>query len=181
MQIQLTSPIVGDRLELKIFSQKDITQQYISWLNDPSVTKYSNQRFERHNVETARIYLSSFSESNNLFFSIWTREDPPCMIGTITAYINKMHQTADLGIMLGKKNIWGTGYGCEAWKLLIQWLFKHKDIRKITAGTMEVNVGMISVFNKAGMHLEARKVAQELLDSKPIDLLFYAIFNERKI
>ena len=40
--------LVGRKVLLRPFSNQDITSEYISWLNDPDVVRYSNQRFVTH-------------------------------------------------------------------------------------------------------------------------------------
>ena len=52
-------------------------------------------------------------------------------------------------------------------------------LRKITAGTMASNLGMIKVLQKCGMGLEATNKGQELLDGKPVDVLYFAKFPSR--
>ena len=48
------------------------------------------------------------------------------------------------------------GYGLEAWKALTEFYLKF-PVRKITAGTMASNKGMIAICEKAGMKLESVK------------------------
>ena len=56
----------GSLVELSLFTQSDITQEYISWLNDADVVKFSNQRFFTHDLESCQAYLSSFKNNNTV-------------------------------------------------------------------------------------------------------------------
>ena len=38
----------GQRVVLRTFVPADLTDQYISWLNDPQTMRWSNQRFLHH-------------------------------------------------------------------------------------------------------------------------------------
>ena len=49
--MDLTTP----RLRLDPFQQVDITEPYLSWLNDPEVTRFSNQRFRQHTAESSDV------------------------------------------------------------------------------------------------------------------------------
>ena len=40
--------IVTPRVTISLFSRENITQEYLSWLNDENLMKFSNQRFVHH-------------------------------------------------------------------------------------------------------------------------------------
>ena len=92
----------------------------------------------------------------------------------MTVYVQPYHGTADVGILLGRR---GNGYGKEAWHLVIAWLLDTCQVRKVTAGTLSCNHGMIRLMEYAGMHHEATRAAQELIEGKPQNILYFAKFN----
>lgn len=165
-------------MTLQPFAASDITERYLSWLNDPEVVRFSNQRFVRHDETSGRAYLDSFEGKKNQFLSI-RRADDNSLIGTITAYLSEHHGTADIGIMLGDKASWGQGFGFDAWTTLMGWLALQPGMRKLTGGTMDCNIGMLRIMERAGMHKEAVRVGQELLDGQPRDIVLYAKFLDR--
>lgn len=165
----------GAKVILKPFREEDITDDYIRWLNDPLVTRFSNQRFLEHDRDSCTRYLTSFEGSPNLFVSVRRRDDYR-PIGTMTAYIAPRHGTADIGIMIGDRSVWGRGYGQEAWNLMASFLLEQQGLRKITCGTLECNHAMIRLARRSGMELEARRKAQELVDGEPADILYFARF-----
>ena len=63
--------IQGKTIELINFNENNISDDYISWLNDSVVTQYSNQRFYSHDYESCKKYLQSFEKSKNLFYLIF--------------------------------------------------------------------------------------------------------------
>lgn len=167
--------IDGLRLRLRRFTSGHVTANYIAWLNDPKVVTYSNQRFLSHTPETCVHYLQSFSGTNNCFYAIEELANGQ-MLGTLTVYANLHHQTADIGILIGPTQHWGQGLGQEAFELAMRALASTGQIRKITAGTMACNVGMVKIMERSGMHLEATRKAQEILDGQPMDVLYFAQF-----
>lgn len=169
--------LVTDRLTIQLFTHKNITKEYLSWINDKNLMKFSNQRFVNHSENTASKYLSSFKDTSNYFFALYTSSSKK-FIGTMTVYISKPHSTADLGILIGDNSAHGLGYGLEAWEALIDWLFNIKRIRKITAGCMEVNQSMLSIMKKSGMIMEAVKLDQELYQDEYVNLLFFRKFAD---
>jgi RimJ/RimL family protein N-acetyltransferase len=167
--------LIGDRVHLTTFTEDDITSDYLGWLNDPVVTRFSNQRFHTHSAESCRSYLRSFTGTSNLFLSVRRIEDDK-PIGTMTAYVSPNHGTADLGILIGDRSVWGQGYGQDAWDTLCSHLMVYPRMRKLTCGTLASNEGMIRVAERSGMELECRRRAQELLEGEPIDIFYFARF-----
>ena len=167
--------IQGKFVTLSSFQKDDISKKYLSWLNDKEVVRFSNQRFIAHTLISSKKYLKSFYESKNLFLSIRLTENNQ-MIGTMTAYFS-FHNTVDVGIMIGEKTLWGKGFGKDAWNTLLLWLEKELNVRKITAGTLASNLGMIELMNQSGMSLEATKKDHEMLNNQPEDVLYFCKFN----
>lgn len=163
----------GARVMLDSFTDADIGDVYIGWLNDPEVVRFSNQRFRTHSIESCRAYLASFEGTANLFLAIRRREDG-VHIGTMTVYRSIPHGTADVGIMVGERG--GGGYGQDAWDTLLRWLLDRGDIRKVTAGTLACNTGMVRLMERSGMTLEGTRRAQELVEGVPQDIVLYGKF-----
>lgn len=172
MSLRLTT----GRLVLAPFTAADISPCYIGWLNDPEVVRYSNQRFRRHDVHSSETYLRSFASGPNQFWSIRLAADGK-MIGTLTAYIAPQHGTADVGLLIGERDVWGHGYGLEAWQRLLDHLLSEHALRKITAGAASGNVGMIRIMERAGMQHEATRRRQEIIDGELQDIVYFAKFR----
>lgn len=173
-------PLRGSQILLKPFLATDINDIYVSWLNNKNVMKFSNQRFFVHDNFSCMRYQASFKGSDNLFLGIHSLSEDR-LIGTMTAYISRNHGTADVGIMIGDRSLWGMGYGLDAWVTMIDWLLGSKGIRKLTAGTLACNLGMIKVMEQSGMTLEGARKSQEIIEGHPVDVLYYAKFNECKV
>lgn len=169
--------LLGSKVLLRPFAATGITTEYISWLNDPQVVKYSNQRFICHTEESCRRYLDSFTNTPNLFLSIQRKADDRA-VGTMVAYVFPHHKRADISIMIGNRSVWGGGIGQDAWNTLLNWFIEQRRIRKVTAGAMRCNLPMIKLMERSGMTLEATRQKQELLNEIPQDILFYGKFCE---
>lgn len=168
-------PLIGSKVKLTRFTQDEITDDYVGWLNNPVVTRYSNQRFLRHDRESCRRYLASFAGTANLFVSICRLEDNR-PIGTMTAYVSPQHGTADIGILIGDRSVWGQGYGQDAWDTLLRFLAGQPGMRKLTCGTLVCNEPMVRLAERCGMELEGCRRAQELVEGEPVDVLYFARF-----
>jgi RimJ/RimL family protein N-acetyltransferase len=167
------------RVRLRPFTGADITEAYIGWLNDPEVVRYSNQRFVRHTRASCERYLAGFAGGANLFASLRLRlaDGRDTAVGTMTAYRSLVHGTADVGILLGERSVWGQAIGLEAWCLMTDWLLTTPGLRKVTAGTLACNRSMLAVAEMSGMHREGTRRDQELVDGVPTDVVHFARFR----
>ena len=173
--LALRGCLAGARVLVRPFAAEDISVTYLAWLRDPAVVCFSNQRFRVHTLESCRFYLATFTDSSNHFLAICDQKSGT-MLGTLTVYCSTPHGTADIGIMIGERNVWGKGIGAEAFCLVLSALKASGAIRKVTAGTLAVNKGMVRIMEKAGMRHEATRRAQELFDGAPADVVYYATF-----
>ena len=170
--------LVGKKVVLRPFDLCDLNDTYVGWLNDPEVVKFSNQRFTNHTLQSCRRYFEGFEGSFNLFLSV--RLPGPQgerSVGTMTAYRNVRHGTADIGMLIGDRKVWGLGLGLDAFSTLADWLESTAGMRKLTAGTLSCNIGMVRVAEKAGFELEAVRRQQEVVTGEAVDVLHFARFK----
>ncbi len=150
MNMAITGIIDTARLRIIPFSEEYLTQDYVGWLNDPEVVRYSEQRFKAHTIESCREYMCSFEGTPNYFWAVVERQQGLGHIGNMNAYLNETRTVADVGILIGEKKAWRQGYGLEAWDGVCRWLFAS-GVRKITAGALSENAGMVDLMRRAGM------------------------------
>jgi len=164
------------RIRLVPFAEQHLTQEYIGWLNDKSLMRYSEQRFCQHSIESSRDYMLSFAGTCNFF---WAIEDSTNNkhVGNLNAYVDRRSQTADLGILVGGALSTSQGIGTEAWMAACDFLFRHSGIRKITAGTLGVNKPMIRVCEKAGMLDDGIRMRHVVWEGREVDMLHFALFG----
>lgn len=171
--------IKTERLIIKPFSEKYITKKYVGWLNNPAVVRFSDQRHRRHTFQSCREYMESFKKSPNYFWAIIVKNKNLGHIGNMNAYIDSVHKTADLGILLGERSTWGLGYGLEAWTAVCEYLLKN-GMRKITAGTLSVNISMLHLMKRAGMVPDGRRTKQCIFEGSEADMVYGALYKKRR-
>ena len=175
----VTFPIEGKRLSLVPFTEEYLTIRYVSWLNNPDVVRYSEQRHRHHTLESCQAYFSSFAEGENEFIAILEKSLDYKHIGNLSTAVDLPNSVADISIMIGEPDAWGNGYGLEAWSLMMEHLFTDLKIRKVTAGTMSVNKPMLAIMKASGMQFDGRRVNQFLIDDQETDLIHSAKFRKQ--
>jgi RimJ/RimL family protein N-acetyltransferase len=158
------------------FVQKHFTRRYISWLNDAEVVRFSEQRHQKHTNKTCQKYIKSFRNTKNQLLAIELKENHH-HIGNISILRNMKNGTADLGILIGERKEWGKGYGGEAFGLVLKMLLQDATIRKITAGAMSENKGMIKLACGSGMKIEAVIPKYFYWNRREVDLVYMAKYN----
>lgn len=175
----LAPVITTQRLRLVPFGDAHLTTRYVAWLNDPDVVRYTDERHRRHTAATCAAYFRSFNGTSNYLWAIELADPPRGHIGNVNAYIDSRNKLADVGILIGEKDLWGQGYGREAWSAVCDYLLNGAHLRKVTAQTLAVNRSMMSLMLAAGMEEDGRRQGQVLLDGQEIDVIYGALFRAR--
>lgn len=165
--------ISGESIELHRFTANCITDEYLSWLNNRELMRFSRQSRLTHSRESCLHYVNSFIDSSNYFWSV--RNKSGLQIGTMTAYLDQVSSVADIGIMIAHESVRGHGAGEAAWGLAMAFLFESLNLRKLTGGTLAPHKSMIRIFQKWGMQQEALLREQELLHDVVYDVVRYGI------
>ena len=171
----LPPPLETDSIVLSPFGRNHLTSEYLSWLNNPEVVRYSEQRHRTHSLESCQEFVRRFENGPD---HLWAIEYGPeqLHVGNITTAVDVQNRIADIQILIGDREIWGMGVGTRAWQAVQTFLFQS-GFRKVTGGTMAVNHGMLKIFEKSGMHIEGHKARHFLLDGQEVDLVMAASFN----
>lgn len=160
-----------EHFSIDIFSESDISDNYLSWLNDSYHMQFSDQQLKVHSVETAKDYIKLFENTANLFLKI--SNNSRVMIGTLTVYIDVIMDIHNCGILIDP-NLVSKGYGKRAWMVLTHQICPSLGARKILAGTLESNFAMIKLFEASDMGFESRLRNEKHYGGKSHDVLIYS-------
>ena len=145
--------IEGRRIYLKVLDEKDATEEYCDWLNDPGVNKYLETK-EATIDEVRRYIKDKNNDPNVLFLGIFLKKDSGHIGNIKLEPIDFNDKKATLGVLIGNKKYWGKGMGTEATKLLVDYAFNILDIREVNLGVISENIAAIRVYEKAGFKYE---------------------------
>jgi [ribosomal protein S5]-alanine N-acetyltransferase len=161
--------ISGNLYNLVPFGRENITEDYIDWLNDPQVNKFLEIRHINQSISTATDYVDKFyKDSEAYIWGIYTQE--ALLIGTVNLNsINRHHNAAELGLMVGNKDYWGKLASEEAISLVLNFAFHKLKLNRVTGGTYSTNLGMIFTYKKLGFTREGVMRESFIEDQKYID------------
>lgn len=162
------------RLRIALFTEADITDRYVGWLNDSDVVRYSEQRHRRHDRKSCIEYLESM---RNQYFCSIRLKDGNVHIGNISATADRPNRSVDLAILIGEKSAWGKGVGLEAWTTMMQYFLARSDIRRVTGGCAANNAAMVAIMERAGMKRDFTRPRAFLIDGREVDSVHYVAYS----
>ena len=145
-------PIETARLLLRNLTEADVTERYLSWLNDPEVLRYLEVRFSKLvDLNELRTFVQTVNASTDtVMFGIF-RRDTGQHIGNIKLGPLKFdHARAEIGFLIGDRLSWGAGYASEAIQAVSQFGLERMNLAKIGAGCYATNLGSMKALLKAG-------------------------------
>ena len=93
------------------------------------------------------------------------------MIGNIMYYdIDPIDKEAEIGIIIGDKKFLGKGYGPDALKTLLNYIFDTTDMAKLYLHTLTTNKRAQKAFKKIGF-IEDRKVRRDGMNFVKLDII----------
>ena len=165
------------RLRLEPFEiTKHLTARYVSWLNDPNVVRYSEQRHHLHTLDSCYAFAQGLKDSSNYFWAIVSKNPIPIHIGNLVAYMDVYNRVAELSILIGEPIGRGQGLGAEAWIAVLNYTLQVAKMRKVFAGTMSENTAMLRIFLQSGMAIECRQMRHFLFEEREVDLVIASVY-----
>lgn len=156
---------------------------YLKWLRDYEVMKTINRPEYLKPIpfkEVKKYCESVMNSKHDIFSAIYDKEDD-AFIGTLRIKLDPRAKNADIGILVGDRSRWGKGIATDIISAASAHLFTKMKMRKLTAGAMAVNAGMIRVFERLGFKREGILRKHDAFESKYCDHIYFGCFkNEFK-
>jgi len=98
------------------------------------------------------------------------------LIGYVsTEQVDPIARMAQVGILIGKPNLWGRGFARRALVLLLNHAFQIRGLQGVTALIASENERSIRLFESAGFALEGVREERSPIDGTRTDLLRYVL------
>jgi RimJ/RimL family protein N-acetyltransferase len=168
--------IASETIRLRPLEKGDMALK-VKWFNDPEVNKtlVVTEKFELE--KSIQWFKKVANDPSRRDFIIETRQlEPIGVIGLV--HIDKVHNTAEIYIVIGQKDYWGKGVMLEAESLLIDWAFKELGLYKISAPALPANVASIITMKKLGFQIEGTLREDKFLDGKRVDIIQLGLLRD---
>ena len=147
--------IKGDVYTLRRVLPDAISESYVMWLSDPEVIQFVQARFEPRDMESIKRFVQTFDHVNTFLFGIHAR-DSDSYIGNISLRANPHHLFANMGYLIGDKRYWKTDAALEAVRMICDFAFFKRGLRKIFELTTENHIASNFNFRRIGFTYEGK-------------------------
>ncbi|MFJ8064610.1 GNAT family N-acetyltransferase [Psychrobacillus sp. NPDC096426] len=173
--------IIGNKVVLKESTEEDIDELYF-W-------KYEEKEQEAKKWNGPYIPESTISKEE--YRKQWEQEIIPNVpaslmikcdgkaVGNVGSYwVDKNTNWLETGIVIYDKKYWNGGYGSEAYKLWIDFLFTSTNLHRLGMSTWSGNIRMVKVAERIGMKEEARIRNARTVDGEYFDAIKMGMLRE---
>ena len=91
--------------------------------------------------------------------------------------IDYVSRKATSHILIGNHDYWNDGYGTEAMRLLLDYAFNHRNLRRIEAIVLEDNIGSCKMHEKLGYKREGLLRESVYKDGCYKNQVYYALLK----
>lgn len=170
--------IEGYALILKPISRSEINEQYVFWLNDPQTNAFLEARHQAQTEASIIEYVNKLrSIKGGELLAIFTKNGNKHIGNTAIKKYNP-NGLASYGLMIGDARAQQFGAGGEATVLLLEYFFRHPEIRKVHGGVISANKRAWENLESVGFSREGELREQALLSSGEVsDVYVYGMLR----
>jgi RimJ/RimL family protein N-acetyltransferase len=167
----------GTNVRLRAYEMSDLDRVY-KWVNDLEVTQFLSITYplSRRDEES---WLRERKANNiaNAAFAIETMDG--VHIGNISLQeIRAEDSVATLGIMIGEKDYWSSGFGTDAIVTLLRFAFEEMGLHRVSLHVNDFNARGIACYRKCGFQEEARLRDNAYIHGRYWDVLAMGILRD---
>jgi [ribosomal protein S5]-alanine N-acetyltransferase len=173
-----TEFVRGSRVYLRPLEREDLNARYLSWLNDPEVTRYMETgTFPTTARDLEKFYDEVTGTRNQVILAVADKKSGQHIGNVKLGPIHWIHRCATFGIMIGDKKFWGKGVGIEATRLMVAYGFNRLNLRRIDLGVFADHDAAVRCYEKVGFQVEGRMRENLFQEGKYVDRLWMALLR----
>ncbi|AHF06894.1 GNAT family N-acetyltransferase [Desulfitobacterium metallireducens] len=163
----LIRPLDSDDIEL-----------FYQWYNDQEVNLWSSGAWPLNTLLSKDELEGRFfdPDSDEHRYAITNLQHE--LIGTLGfREVNIPAQSATLFIVIGDKNHWGQGYGTDALKTFLHFLFGQWNFHRLSLDTWDGNLRAIKAYEKLGFVLEGKLRDAHFVEGQYHDAVIFGLLR----
>ena len=174
--------IISKNLFYRPLNIEDVTDEYVSWLNNKEINKYLEVRHIEHTSENVKDFICSRNQSKNEFlYGIFCKKNNKHIGNVKIGNINFNYKTGEISLFIGDKNYWGRKLGSEIIKTLTNHSFNFLGLYKIEAGCYESNKASLKSFLKCGYSIEGNLKNHIISEGNRESLIWLGMSQDEQI
>jgi RimJ/RimL family protein N-acetyltransferase len=158
----------GEKVRLRALVVADVSEDYLAWLNDPSILRHRGSKGYPFTLAEIKRYIDTIPERGDLVLAICERETGRHVGNIALNTILWIHRSAELSIMIGAKDVWGQGLGKETIYLVTCHAFESMGLNRLWAESP--NPAFNGAVKVLGWTHEGTKRQAFLIDGRFVDM-----------
>lgn len=169
----------GEKVNLRAIELRDL-DDIMKWVNDPEVNRYLLVGLWpiSREAEAQWVQRRATGDDPTDKALVIEAKDGTYLGGIGLHHIDFPSGTAELGIVIGRKDYWGKGYGTDAMKVLLKHAFENLRLRKVMLTVFGSNVRAQKSYAKLGFREVGKLTAHLLKQGQYEDLIYMELFKE---
>ncbi len=169
----------GKLVKLRAYKEEDI-EKAVEFINDEEVKKLMDStipfpmtKWQEEDWVRSRKANTDFTYD----FAIEDLKTGKYIGGCSINECDVKNRTCVVGIMIGDKEYWGKGYGSDALKVLIKFIFEEVNMNKVKLNVFAFNNRAIACYKKVGFKEEGILRKEIYRNGKYYDEIIMAMFK----
>lgn len=169
----------GSKVKLREYRKEDVPQA-LAYMNDPEVKRLLTPGIPfLYTLEDEQKWYDGLTALKDTYnFAIETLEDQRYIGGCGINSVDWKNSLVVVGIFIGDKDYWGKGYGTDAMRVLVKFIFEQMNIRKIKLNVYAFNERAIKSYEKCGFVKEGTLRQEIFRDGKYHDEYVMSILRD---
>lgn len=170
----------GQLVKLRAYKEEDIEKATV-YINDEEVKKLMDSTIPFPMTKWQEEEWVRSRKANTDFtydFAIEDLKTGKYIGGCSINECDVKNRTCVVGIMIGDKEYWGKGYGSDALKVLIKFIFEEVNMNKIKLNVFSFNNRAIACYKKVGFKEEGILKKEIYRNGKYYDEIIMAMFKD---
>ncbi|MGB3365867.1 MAG: GNAT family protein [Acidaminobacteraceae bacterium] len=149
------------------------------FINDPEVSRNLSPRTPfLATLKDEKAFLDGISFMKDTYnFAIEAKDSNKYIGGCGINEIDWKNSVATVGIMIGDKDYWSKGYGTDAMKLLVKFIFEQMNVNKIKLNVYSFNERARKCYLRTGFTQEGILREELFRDGKYHDIILMGILK----
>ncbi|RME85450.1 MAG: N-acetyltransferase [Caldilineae bacterium] len=163
----------GKLVRLRPIERADLPN-YVRWFADPEVLRYFGNYLPLSLAQEERWYERQL-DSGSINFAV--EYQGRHVGGAGFAHIDHRNQNAEVGLVIGEKDLWDRGLGQDTLATLVDYGFAYLNLHRIYLRVFAENKRAIHAYEKVGFREEDRFREAEWRHGRWHDLCFMSILR----
>jgi ribosomal-protein-alanine N-acetyltransferase len=175
-----THVMEGEKTRLRPMTLEEADLVF-AWLGDPEVNEFWGGRDRTRSKEEfltdwKPYYFDGSEPERGRCFAIEAEGRPIGMI----AYnaIIRRDRSVDIDVIIGEKAYWSRGYGTDAIRAFLRYLFEVVGMHRVALGTYATNARAIRCYEKCGFVREGVQRESEWVDGRWVDAVLMSVLEQ---